>query len=150
MQRNRSLSTCRRSPCQIFDTGTTPRASRASTLGRARPGIEERMLYAMPRTRMTNVSAAQWSPNGGAMGQSDLTQAGAYAFAENVFSPAVQRQRLSPIAFKHLQETLDSGLPLDPALADEVASAMKEWAMERGATHFTHWFQPLTGSTAEK
>jgi glutamine synthetase len=108
------------------------------------------MLDAMPRTRMTNVSAAQWSPNGGAMGQSDLTQAGAYAFGENVFSPAVQRQRLSPVAFKHLQETLDSGLPLDPALADEVASAMKEWAMERGATHFTHWFQPLTGSTAEK
>jgi glutamine synthetase len=104
----------------------------------------------MPRTRMTNVSAAQWSPNGGAIGQSDLTQAGAYAFGENVFSPAVQRQRLSPAAYKHLQETLDSGLPLDAALADEVASAMKEWAMERGATHFTHWFQPLTGSTAEK
>jgi glutamine synthetase len=108
------------------------------------------MLDAMPRTRMTNVSAAQWSPNGGALGQADLTQAGAYAFGENVFSPAVQRQRLSPGAFKHLQETLDSGLPLDPALADEVASAMKDWAMERGATHFTHWFQPLTGSTAEK
>jgi glutamine synthetase len=52
------------------------------------------MLDAMPRTRMTNVSAAQWSPNGGAMGQSDLTQAGAYAFGENVFSPAVQRQRI--------------------------------------------------------
>jgi glutamine synthetase len=108
------------------------------------------MLDAMPRTRTTNVSAAQWSPNGGAIGQSDLTQAGAYGFGENVFSPAVQRQRLSPAAYKHLQETLDSGLPLDPALADEVASAMKEWAMERGATHFTHWFQPLTGSTAEK
>ena len=53
-----------------------------------------RMLDAMPRTRMTNVSAAQWSPNGGAMGQSDLTQAGAYAFGANVFSPAIQRQRL--------------------------------------------------------
>ena len=104
----------------------------------------------MPRTRMTNVSAAQWSPNGGAMGQSDLTQAGAHVFGQNVFSPAVQRQRLSPDAYKRLQETLDSGLPLDPALADEVASAMKEWAMERGCTHFTHWFQPLTGSTAEK
>ena len=74
----------------------------------------------------------------------------AYAFGENVFSPAVQRQRLSPPAYKRLQETLDSGQPLDPALADEVASAMKEWAMERGCTHFTHWFQPLTGSTAEK
>jgi len=99
---------------------------------------------------MANVSAAQWSPNGGALGQADLTQAGAYPFGENVFSPAVQRQRLSPGAFKHLQETLESGLSLDPALADEVASAMKDWAMERGATHFTHWFQPLTGSTAEK
>src|SRR5215216_2226851 len=112
--------------------------------------ISRRMLDAMPRTRMANVSAAQWSPNGGALGQADLTQAGAYPFGENVFSPAVQRQRLSPGAFKHLQETLESGLSLDPALADEVASAMKDWAMERGATHFTHWFQPLTGSTAEK
>ena len=104
----------------------------------------------MPRTRMTNVSAAQWSPNGGAIGQSDLTQAGAHVFGQNVFSPAVQRQRLSPDAYKRLQETLDSGMPLAPALADDVASAMKEWAMERGCTHFTHWFQPLTGSTAEK
>src|SRR5688500_4006054 len=112
--------------------------------------ISRRMLDAMPRTRVTNVSAAQWSPNGGTMGQSDLTQAGAYAFGENVFSPAVQRQRLSPASYKRLQETLDSGLPLDAPLADEIASAMKDWAMERGATHFTHWFQPLTGSTAEK
>ena len=87
----------------------------------------------MPRTRMTNVSAAQWSPNGGALGQSDLTQAGAYAFGANVFSTAVQRQRLSPASYKQLQETLDSGLPLDRALADDVATAMKEWAMERGA-----------------
>jgi glutamine synthetase len=99
---------------------------------------------------MTNVSAAQWSPNGGALGQSDLTQVGAYAFGANVFSTAAQRQRLSPASYKRLQETLDSGLPLDSALADDVASAMKEWALERGCTHFTHWFQPLTGSTAEK
>ena len=102
----------------------------------------------MPRTRMTNVSAAQWSPNGGAMGQSDLTQAGAYGFGDNVFSPAVQRQRLPKAAFQKLQETLERGLALEPELADAVASAMKEWAMERGCTHFTHWFQPLTGSTA--
>ena len=104
----------------------------------------------MPRTRTTNVSAAQWSPNGGSMGQSDLTQAGAYGFGENVFSTAVQRQRLPKAAYKKLQETLDQGLALEPELADAVASAMKEWAMERGCTHFTHWFQPLTGSTAEK
>ncbi len=104
----------------------------------------------MPRTRTTNVSAAQWSPNGGSMGQADLTQAGAYGFGDNVFSTAVQRQRIPKAAYKRLQEALEKGQPLDPALADAVASAMKEWAMERGATHFTHWFQPLTGSTAEK
>jgi glutamine synthetase len=104
----------------------------------------------MPRTRMTNVSAAQWSPNGEALGQADLTQAGAYGFGDNVFSPAVQRQRLPKAAFQKLQETLERGLALEPELADAVASAMKEWALERGCTHFTHWFQPLTGSTAEK
>ncbi|MGI8781897.1 MAG: glutamine synthetase III, partial [Solirubrobacteraceae bacterium] len=91
----------------------------------------------MPRTRMTNVSAAQWSPNGGAMGQSDLTQSGVYGFGDNVFSTAIQRQRLPSAAYKRLQETLDSGLALDPGLADAVAAAMKEWAMERGCTHFT-------------
>ena len=109
-----------------------------------------RMLDVMPRTRTTNVSAAQWSPNGGSLGQADLTQAGAYAFGKNVFSAAVQRQRLPRAAYAQLQETLETGQPLDAALADAVASAMKEWAMERGCTHFTHWFQPLTGSTAEK
>src|SRR5919107_2296840 len=108
------------------------------------------MLDSMPRTRMTNVSAAQWSPNGGAMGQSDLTQAGAYAFGANAFSPETQRQPLPKAVYKRLQENLESGEPLDPGLADAVAAAMKEWAMERGCTHFTHWFQPLTGSTAEK
>ena len=104
----------------------------------------------MPRTRTTNVAAAQWSPNGGSLGQDDLTQAGVYGFGDNVFSEAVQRQRLPKAAYKKLQATLDQGLPLESELADAVASAMKEWAMERGCTHFTHWFQPLTGSTAEK
>jgi glutamine synthetase len=108
------------------------------------------MLDAMPRTRTTNVSATQWSPNGEALGQADLTQTGAYGFGDNVFSPAVQRQRLPKAAFTRLQETLEQSLALEPELADAVASAMKEWALERGCTHFTHWFQPLTGSTAEK
>src|ERR671919_645734 len=102
------------------------------------------------RTRTSNVHAAQWSPNGGTLGQADLTQPGADVFGENVFSPAVQRQRLPKAVYKQLQETLEAGELLDPALADAVATAMKEWAMERGATHFTHWFQPLTGMTAEK
>jgi glutamine synthetase len=103
-----------------------------------------------PRTRTANVHAAQWSPNGGSLGQPDLTQPGANVFGEAVFSTAVQRQRLPKAIYRQLQETLEAGELLEPALADAVAAAMKEWAMERGATHFTHWFQPLTGSTAEK
>ena len=104
----------------------------------------------MPRTRTRNVTAAQWSPNGGALGAPDLTLPVNQIYGANVFSQAVQRQRLPKAIFKRLQETLDAGEALDPALADSVASAMREWALERGATHFTHWFQPLTGSTAEK
>ena len=103
-----------------------------------------------PRTRTANVHAAQWSPNGGSLGQADLTQPGANVFGEAVFSTAVQRQRLPKAVYRQLQETLEAGELLEPALADAVATAMKEWAMEHGATHFTHWFQPLTGSTAEK
>jgi glutamine synthetase len=104
----------------------------------------------MPRLRSQNVTAAQWSPNGGSIGQSDLTQPGANVFGANVFSSAVQRQRLPKAVYRELQETLAEGKALEPALADAVASAMKEWALEKGATHFTHWFQPLTGMTAEK
>src|SRR6187200_1719620 len=102
------------------------------------------------RTRTPNVAAAQWSPNGGALGQADLTQPSANVYGENVFSIAVQRQRLPKGAFRQLEATIAKGDPLEPSLADAVAAAMKEWAMERGATHYTHWFQPLTGSTAEK
>ena len=102
------------------------------------------------RTRTPNVAAAQWSPNGGALGQADLTQPNANVYGENVFSIAVQRQRLPKALFRQLEATIAKGEPLEPALADAVASAMREWAMERGATHYTHWFQPLTGSTAEK
>jgi glutamine synthetase len=104
----------------------------------------------MPRLRSQNVTAAQWSPNGGSIGQADLTQPGANVFGANVFSSAVQRQRLPKAVYRDLQETLAEGKALEPALADAVASAMKEWALEKGATHFTHWFQPLTGMTAEK
>ncbi len=104
----------------------------------------------MARTRTHNVMAAQWSPNGGAMGATDLTAPGAQVFGSNVFSPIVQRQRLPKSVYKQLQTALESGSALDAELADAVATAMKEWAMERGATHYTHWFQPLTGSTAEK
>ncbi|HET6546901.1 MAG TPA: glutamine synthetase III [Solirubrobacter sp.] len=102
------------------------------------------------RTRTPNVAAAQWSPNGGALGQADLTQPSADIYGANVFSVAVQRQRLPKGIFRQLEATVAKGEPLDPVLADSVASAMRDWAMEHGATHYTHWFQPLTGSTAEK
>ncbi len=104
----------------------------------------------MPRIRQQNVLAAQWTPNGGALGAPDLTVADNQIFGANVFSPAVQRQRLPRDVFRRLQQTLARGEALDTSLADAVALAMKEWALERGATHYTHWFQPLTGSTAEK
>ena len=104
----------------------------------------------MARTRQQNVTAAQWTANGGALGSPDLTAPGSYPYGELVFSPAVQRERLPKDVFKQLQATLDQGAALDPSLADAVAKEMREWAMEKGATHYTHWFQPLTGSTAEK
>ena len=71
-------------------------------------------------------------------------------FASDVFTERVMQQRLPKDVYKKMVRTINHGEPLDPALADVVASAMKEWAMERGATHYTHWFQPLTGLTAEK
>src|SRR5579883_1318903 len=71
-------------------------------------------------------------------------------YGENVFSESVQRERLPKPVFKALQKTIKLGLPLDPAIADAVATAMKDWALEKGATHFTHLFQPMTGLTAEK
>jgi glutamine synthetase len=102
------------------------------------------------RTRQQNVSAAQWTPNGTATGAPDLTVPANQVFGLNVFSLAEQRQRLPKGVFRQLQLTLEGGEALDPSLADAVAQAMKEWALEKGATHYTHWFQPLTGSTAEK
>ncbi|MCU0857285.1 MAG: glutamine synthetase III [Pontiellaceae bacterium] len=71
-------------------------------------------------------------------------------FGENVFSARVMREHLCEKTVKSLEATIKTGKSLDAGIADEVAEAMKEWAISRGATHFTHWFQPLTGSTAEK
>ncbi|HEV2735985.1 MAG TPA: glutamine synthetase III [Longimicrobiaceae bacterium] len=71
-------------------------------------------------------------------------------FGTNIFGLAEMRSRLPKQVYKAVVSTLEQGQPLDPAFADAVAIAMKEWALERGASHFTHWFQPLTGLTAEK
>ncbi|MCC6284342.1 MAG: glutamine synthetase III [Phycisphaerales bacterium] len=71
-------------------------------------------------------------------------------FGADVFSERVLQQRLPKDVYRRLLRTIHHGDALDPAIADIVAAAMKDWAMERGATHYTHWFQPLTGLTAEK
>jgi glutamine synthetase len=71
-------------------------------------------------------------------------------FGSDVFSRTMMRQRLPKEVYRSLLRTIDRGEPLDPAVADVVAAAMKDWAIENGATHYTHWFQPLTGLTAEK
>ena len=71
-------------------------------------------------------------------------------FASNVFSDAVMKERLPKATYKALKKTIEKGTSLEPDVADVVAAAMKDWAVEKGATHFTHWFQPMTGITAEK
>src|SRR3954469_18330389 len=71
-------------------------------------------------------------------------------YGANVFSEDVQKARLPKPIYKALQKTIKFGAPLDPSVADAVATAMKDWALEKGATHFTHLFQPMTGLTAEK
>ena len=71
-------------------------------------------------------------------------------FGKNVFNEVVMKERLPKNVFKKLKKTIEDGTELDPSIADVVAHAMKEWAIEKGATHYTHWFQPLTGVTAEK
>lgn len=71
-------------------------------------------------------------------------------FGCNVFNDSVMRVRLPKTTYKALKKTIDEGRQLDPNVAEVVASAMKDWALEKGATHFTHWFQPMTGLTAEK
>ncbi len=71
-------------------------------------------------------------------------------FGTNVFNEQVQKQRLPKPIFKKLQETIYKGAQLDPTIADTVAAAMKDWAVGKGATHYTHLFQPMTGTTAEK
>ncbi|HVP38845.1 MAG TPA: glutamine synthetase III [Candidatus Saccharimonadales bacterium] len=71
-------------------------------------------------------------------------------FGSLVFNDVVQQSRLPKLVYQALRRTIHRGEPLDPSVADAIATAMKDWAVEHGATHFTHWFQPMTGITAEK
>ncbi|MBQ5850146.1 MAG: glutamine synthetase III, partial [Lachnospiraceae bacterium] len=71
-------------------------------------------------------------------------------FGENVFTVSKMKERLPKKVFQEVKKVMDNGGELSMATADIVAKAMKDWAVEKGATHYTHWFQPLTGITAEK
>src|ERR1700710_3084018 len=104
----------------------------------------------MTRIRQQNVTAAQWSSNGEALGTVDLTLPENEAFGINVFDVSEQKERLSDDALEKLQAAIAGGDSLDAELADAVAEAMMAWALENGATHYTHMFQPLTGSTPQK
>lgn len=78
--------------------------------------------------------------------RNDMTQ----FFGEDVFNISTMRNRLPKDVFKKLKATMNAGKELDESIAESVATAMKDWAIEKGATHYTHWFQPMTGVTAEK
>ncbi|MGK2954112.1 MAG: glutamine synthetase III [Solirubrobacterales bacterium] len=104
----------------------------------------------MTPIRQKNVTAAQWISDDTVMDPIDLTNEDNLVFGQNVFNIATQRERLPEDVFARLVGTLEHGEALDVELADAVANAMKDWALERGATHYTHVFQPLTNLTAEK
>jgi glutamine synthetase len=89
-----------------------------------------------------------WGETVGRVG-GDLPRA-TEAFGSLTFNDEVQKNRLSKPIYQALRRTIAQGAPLEPTVADAVAAALKDWAVEHGATHYTHWFQPLTGITAEK
>ncbi|MEX1011092.1 MAG: glutamine synthetase III [Balneolaceae bacterium] len=105
----------------------------------------------MPNTtrRYDTLAAAKgWKPSAsnGNFKSMNITE----IFGENTLNLDGLRERLPKSAWKELKKTIEEGKALDPSVADSAALAMKDWAIEKGATHFTHWFQPLTGFTAEK
>jgi glutamine synthetase len=89
-----------------------------------------------------------WGETVGRVG-GDLPRA-TEAFGSLTFNDDVQKTRLAKPVYAALRRTISQGAPLDASVADAVAAALKDWAVEHGATHYTHWFQPLTGITAEK
>jgi glutamine synthetase len=94
-------------------------------------------------------SIRDWSLTDGRVSTTS-TEKAADVFGSRVFNDKVQQERLPKPAYRALRATITRGEPLDLATADAVATALKDWAVENGATHYTHWFQPLTGITAEK
>lgn len=103
----------------------------------------------LSRTRHQNTGILQASSNGQAKGPS-MSDRQSKLFGMNVFGKSAMRELLSKEAYNSVMEAIEKGTRIDRKIAGQVASAMKDWALAKGATHYTHWFQPLTGSTAEK
>jgi len=95
-------------------------------------------------------AATKFKPNGAKNGYRPKAMDIEHIFGENMFWHREMQARLPKPVYEKLKATIEEGKPIDPGVADTVALAMKEWAIERGASHYTHWFQPLTGLTAEK
>jgi glutamine synthetase len=111
--------------------------------------MEPDLAMSQPNARQQAIAAiTTWEPDGTRVNfrETPVTE----IFATNVFSDEEMRERLPEKAYKALRATIRKGEPLDPSVADEVAKAMMEWAIAKGATHYTHWFLPMTGLTAEK
>ncbi len=127
-----------------MSTTTSKGASSGSV---ATSGISSQSLGGTPR--MSAISAVTtWHPISPPLNFADTPAH--EIFNSNVFSASVMKSRLPKPVFKSVMKTIDSGEKLDPSVADMVASAMKDWAIEKGATHYAHVFYPLTGLTAEK
>jgi glutamine synthetase len=107
------------------------------------------MVHTTPRRYDVVAAARKFTTNGHTNGDQKRPAADEI-FGEHTFNVDVMRQKLPKDVFNAIMATIHHGKQIDPNLADIVAVAMKDWAVEHGATHFTHWFQPLTGSTAEK
>jgi glutamine synthetase len=107
-------------------------------------GIDRRAMTAR-RTAISEIARHRVAKT-----QDYLEDAGADIFGQYVFHEGAQSQYLAKPIFRKLRRTIEGHEPFDPAIIDAVAHGVKEWALAHGATHYTHWFIPMTGSTAEK
>src|SRR5207237_5255322 len=134
----------------VHRTGVPPECPRAGRLHHLAENRDERTITAMGSAALAEAakSIRDWSISEGrtSVGPSKAAE----LFGSLVFNDKEQKARLPKTAYNALRATITRGEPLDISTADAVATALKEWAVEHGATHYTHWFQPLTGITAEK
>ena len=101
----------------------------------------------MPTLRFNALKASSSRPP---VNVEDITNKRSSIYCDKVFTQENLRHYMTKDAYKMMEDAIDSGSKITRDVADQVAAGMKAWALEHGATHYTHWFQPLTGNTAEK